>query len=270
MPITRKDVYYRYHNRVRVVLSVFQIFVFLNPLLLRFPRMIVRMKILWSLRSKSVYWWFFKQRVVKQVFSSEQGKSFLISDLSVASQLSAHCLLSIFEVPNLSLSPLINSFTKLSISSAKSAIPSFASLPEAFSLSSAHCCPCLPPSRFPRCSKRPHRSSPSSMASFLVRTLPIPSPSAPPSTSRPSLPVNLPFSPSSESIRTTSLPNPIAFTLIGDSARPRARSSGPKTSFSLRLFHSSRCSPSNWLFATIKCQSQLFWITWRGFSSCPE
>ena len=103
MPITRKDVYYRYHNRVRVVLSVFQIFVFLNPLLLRFPRMIVRMKILWSLRSKSVYWWFFKQRVVKQVFSSEQGKSFLISDLSVASQLSAHCLLSIFEVPNLSL-----------------------------------------------------------------------------------------------------------------------------------------------------------------------
>ena len=103
MLITRKDVYYRYHNRVRVVLSVFQIFEFLSPLFLRFPRMIVRMKILWSLRSKSVYWWFFKQRVVKQVFSSEQGKSFLISDLSVASQLSAHCLLSIFEVPNLSL-----------------------------------------------------------------------------------------------------------------------------------------------------------------------
>lgn len=207
---------------------------------------------------------------MKQVFFSEQGKSFLISDLSVASQLSAHCLLSIFEVPNRSLSPLTNRFSKLSISSAKSAIPSFASLPEAFSLFSAHCCPCLPPSRFPRCSKRPHRSSPSSMASFLVRTLPIPSPSTPPSTSRPSLPVNLPSSPSSESIRTTSLPNPIAFTLIGDSARPRARSSGPKTSFSLRLFHSSRCSPSNWLFATIKCRSQLFWITWKGFSSCPE
>ena len=108
------------------------------------------------------------------------------------------------------------------------------------------------------------------MESFLVRTLPIPSPLTLPSISRPSLPVNLRFSPSSESIRTTSLPNPIAFTLIGDSARPRARSSGPKTSFSLRLFHSSRCSPSNWLFATIKCRSQLFWITWRGFSSCPE
>lgn len=41
---------------------------------------------------------------MKQVFFSEQGKSFLISDLSVASQLSAHCLLSISEVPNRSLS----------------------------------------------------------------------------------------------------------------------------------------------------------------------
>lgn len=43
-------------------------------------------------------WWIFKQRVVKQVFSAEKGESFHISDLSVASQLSAHCLLSIFEV----------------------------------------------------------------------------------------------------------------------------------------------------------------------------
>ena len=72
--------------------------------------MIVHMKILWYLRSKSVSWWFFKQRVVKQVLRvvkqvlcSEKGKSFHLSDLSVASQLSAHCLLSVFDVPILFL-----------------------------------------------------------------------------------------------------------------------------------------------------------------------
>ena len=104
MPITRNNVYYRYHKRVRVVLSVFRIFEFLNLPLLRFPRMIALMKILCYSRSKSASWWIFKQRVVKQVFSFEKGKSFRISDLSVASQLSAHCLLSIFEVPTLSFS----------------------------------------------------------------------------------------------------------------------------------------------------------------------
>ena len=77
-----------------------------------------------------------------------------------------------------------------------------------------------------------------------------------------------PFSPGESPLLTEQRINPDNLPSKPDRFHADRRSSEAKSAefWSEDLFLSSALP----LFATIRCRSVLFWITWRGFSSCPE